>query len=542
MRPDVVFLMVAELFGLSFHCDGQSFANAVEFGTVNTFDITEASGIVASRQNPGVLWTHNDSGYAGSIFALSTNGTLLGRYYLPTVFFGNFEDIAIGPGGTPEHQYVYLGDLGDNLGTRLSIRVFRFPEPALYSYFSNSPPILPLVAAQEIELKYPDKPFDAEALMVDPLTGDLFISTKETNSARIYRASRAELDGGGPVVMSFIREMAFSGFRSVSAGDISEDGRLIVMRRNGRAWVWNRQLSQSVGAALASSGSTQPVAEDLNGEAIGFHASGLGYFTISEGFQQPVNYFRRTGSGIPREPIMFIPPGSQWRYQDEGVDEGVAWRQTAFDDSAWASGAAQLGYGQGDERTVVSYGFDDFEKNTTTYFRKQFTRTAGQTFTNLALRICYTDGAEVYLNGTEVFRRNLAANAGFNQVATGSNSERQNYWLSVPVNPALVKVGANTLAVELHRHELWLPDLSFDAQLVEASVDLPVRINGVPYLSSGSWHIALSGPVGALAQIEASDDLQLWLPAGQVVLTNGSGQFQENAGSGISQRFYRLKN
>ena len=138
--------------GMMSRCPAQSFANAVVHGIVTAPEITEASGIVASRQNPGVLWTHNDSGFGGSVFALSTNGALLGRYYVPTAFGGNYEDIAIGPGPDPEHQYLYLGDIGDNFLSRFSIRVFRFPEPAIYLYQSNSPPILPAVAAQEIEL------------------------------------------------------------------------------------------------------------------------------------------------------------------------------------------------------------------------------------------------------------------------------------------------------------------------------------------------------------------------------------------------------
>ena len=204
MRWFVVLLMLG-IAGLPFSGHGQSFSGAVQFGTVTAPEITEASGIVASRQNPGVLWTHNDSGYPGSIFALSTNGTALGRYYIPTVFYGNFEDIAVGPGSSPEHQYIYLADIGDNLAGRTSIRIFRFPEPAVYPYFSNAPPVLPVVAAQEIEMTYPDKPYDAEALMIDPLTGDLFIATKETNSARIYMTTRAKLDVGGPIERSFVR-------------------------------------------------------------------------------------------------------------------------------------------------------------------------------------------------------------------------------------------------------------------------------------------------------------------------------------------------
>ena len=209
-----------------------SFASGVALGTVQTWDITEASGLVASRQNPGVLWTHNDSGYPGSVFALSTNGALLARYDVPGVSWGNFEDIALGPGPSPEFQYIYLGDIGDNYQSRETIRVFRFPEPAVYGYQSNSPWMAPVVGAEEITLQYPDGPFDAEGLLVDPFNGDLFIATKMTNSSRIYRATRSELDAGGPVTLTFVREISF---QKVSAGDVSADGRLIALRRGSKA-------------------------------------------------------------------------------------------------------------------------------------------------------------------------------------------------------------------------------------------------------------------------------------------------------------------
>jgi hypothetical protein len=475
-------------------CLAQSFANGVRHGVVTAAEITEASGIVASRQNPGVLWTHNDSGYGGSVFALSTNGMLIGRYYVPTAFGGNYEDIAIGPGPNPEFHWLYLGDIGDDFLGRFSIRVFRFPEPAMYLYQSNSPPILPTVGAQEIELRYPDGPFDAEALMVDPLTGDLFIATKQDPDARLYRATRA--------------------------------------------------LTQSVGDALAASSGTYPVAEEPNGEAIAFHPTGLGYYTISE--DDPVTllttnyYFRRTGS-LPAQPAVFIRPGDAWRYLDNGTDQGTAWRQRVFDDATWPTNAAQFGYGQGDERTVISYGDDDFEKHTTTYFRKQFTRPSSVTWTNVALRVCFTDGIAVYLNGTEVLRRNLTPAAPFDQLAGASNADRQNFWISVPVSPALIVSGANTVAVEVHRMDPWGPHLSFDLQLLQGGVEQPMRFTGPPQLSAGVWRISIAGPAGSLARIEACADLFSWIEVGQVVLTGGVGQFQESAGAG-AHRFYRLRN
>ena len=169
-----------------------SFANGVAQGVVTASEISEASGIIASRQNPGVLWTHNDSSYPGSVFAISTNGALLARYDIPNVFFGDFEDISFGPGPTPEHQYIYLGDIGDNFASRANIRVIRFPEPAVYAYQSNSPPVQPVPSWQEITLTYPDGPHNAEAMMVDPITGDLFIATKLITNSGIYQVTRAQ--------------------------------------------------------------------------------------------------------------------------------------------------------------------------------------------------------------------------------------------------------------------------------------------------------------------------------------------------------------
>jgi hypothetical protein len=240
--------------------------------------------------------------------------------------------------------------------------------------------------------------------------------------------------------------------------------------------------------------------------------------------------------------VVLVAPGEEWRCLDTGENAGMAWRQPAFNDSQWDSGAAQLGYGQGDERTLISYGPDDFLKNTTTYFRKKFVRGSSTTLSNLALRVCFNDGVAVYLNGAEVFRCNLPANAAFDQPATGSFSDRQNYWFSVPLSPALVAVGTNTLAVELHRFERWQPDLSFDLQLAEGAVELPARFTSLPRLVAGSWRIDIAGPAGSAVTVEGSDDSQSWSPAGLVTLTNGSGQFAEAASAGRRQRFYRLKN
>ena len=188
---------------------------------------------------------------------------------------------------------------------------------------------------------------------------------------------------------------------------------------------------------------------------------------------------------------------------------------------------------------MVSYGFDDFEKNVTTYFRKSFVRSVA--VTNLALAMCFTDGAVVYLNGTEIFRRNLGTNTAYDTLAIGSNRERQDFWTAVPVTPSLLRTGTNVIAVELHRQERWTPDLSFDLQLVQANVALPVRFTAPPLKVAGNWRIPLAGPAGALARLEVSSDLSFWSVGPQLLLINGTNTYQEPIQPGELPRFFRVK-
>ena len=40
---------------------------------------------------------------------------------------------------------------------------------------------------------------------------------------------------------------------------------------------------------------------------------------------------------------VLVPDGSDWKYLDDGSNQGTAWRDTLFNDSSWDSGPAQLG-------------------------------------------------------------------------------------------------------------------------------------------------------------------------------------------------------
>jgi hypothetical protein len=82
------------------------FSSAEIAGDIQTSDIQESSGIVASRAHASALWTHNDSGGEPKIYLISTTGEGMGTYYLEGAQNRDWEDIAIGPGPQPDVNYI----------------------------------------------------------------------------------------------------------------------------------------------------------------------------------------------------------------------------------------------------------------------------------------------------------------------------------------------------------------------------------------------------------------------------------------------------
>jgi hypothetical protein len=163
-----------------------------------------------------------------------------------------------------------------------------------------------------------------------------------------------------------------------------------------------------------------------------------------------------------------LPAGSAWKFRDTGVAPPATWTQTTFDDSSWPSGLAQLGYGEGDEATVVSYGPNSNQKYITTWFRRTFTVTGTPAYQALLLRLLRDDGAVVYLNGEEVFRQNLPllglTAASTTELAVAGVDETT--FFETYVDARLLHGGTNVIAVEVHQNTAASPDLSFDLELL----------------------------------------------------------------------------
>jgi hypothetical protein len=196
---------------------------------------------------------------------------------------------------------------------------------------------------------------------------------------------------------------------------------------------------------------------------------------------QPAEYNPRTGtwtSGLPQvESETLLPAQSTWKYNDTGADLGTAWRAAGYNDAAWPSGPGQLGYGDNDEGTVIACSLTapDCATNNivTSYFRRTINIADPQRFTGLQFRVIRDDGVAVYLNGTEIIRDNLPANAGFLDLAPSTvGGGAENQYFEFFVSPDLLIGGANTLAVEVHQNELTSTDVSFDMAIEGLTSDV----------------------------------------------------------------------
>lgn len=275
------------------------YAQPVKVSGVDHGDIVEASGIVASRRNPGVMWTHNDSGDSARLFAFDIDkGKHLGVYGLGGVTAYDFEDLATGPGPKAGAHYLYVGDIGDNGKVRTSVQVHVVAEPAVST--TRTPKTVELSGVVTLSLRYPDGAHDAETLLVDPINGDLYVVVKSLDGVSPVYRSAAPHDQNGTRTLIRVALLTFgkgnlanAKFTMTTAGDVSADGSEVLIRTYYDVFLWRRPAGQLLFLALAGKPCALPVAVEPQGEAVAFDAKTHSYYTLSENKYPPLFLYKR---------------------------------------------------------------------------------------------------------------------------------------------------------------------------------------------------------------------------------------------------------
>lgn len=266
--------------------DTTHFYQGVPVGVITTDSLTEASGLAASMQYPGVLWSHNDSQNQPQLFAFDTLGRALATYTLVAPN-QDWEAMAAGPGPDSTYSYLYLADIGDNQAQYPYVTIYRLREP------DPAQPTSGALAVDSFRYTYPDGPRDAETFLVDPVLGDWLIVTKREDSVRVYSLPHDSLTTGQQVAAF---RLAIP-MRGVSDGSVSPNGHAVLLRTYDQLFFFQREGQEPLWETLARVPKRiSYLPEDgmePQGEAISWAADGADFFTVSEEYKEiPAQLYR----------------------------------------------------------------------------------------------------------------------------------------------------------------------------------------------------------------------------------------------------------
>ena len=264
--------------------------------------VSESSGICASRINPDVIWTLNDYTNGPILYAIDSTDGSVRQYPIAQGRNYDYEDIACGLGPIPSVGYIYVADIGDNLGKRgysyffglkkwQPLRIYRIREPNLSTLQDSD-----LTQWDELQLEYTNGPHNAEAMMIDPVSRRIFILTK--SSGAIWMTPEQWGPGNGKMTLELVGSINNMP-DSLTGIDISPDGKEIVVKFYNSIHYFcmgSRQYDKPedswqdiVDVLTMGDGKRVPYIQEPQGEAVCFgHSFDDGMYTLSESRGMPL--------------------------------------------------------------------------------------------------------------------------------------------------------------------------------------------------------------------------------------------------------------
>jgi hypothetical protein len=273
---NIIKVFVSALITSVIPASGQ-FATCVDSGLVDVDALVDASAMASGKLQNNVIWVCNGHSDNNRFYALDTHGKLIATYYLKTKWQRNWEDMASGPGPDPSKSYLYIADIGDNDSEWVTKTIYRFPEPN--AQLTENGKVDTINTFDKLEFVYPDGIHDAEAMMIDPLTKDYYILSKERERSRIYRASFPQPDNA----IDTLEYLDSIPYRMVTSADISNSGEEILVKEYFRISYWKRNPGETIIQTLIRPTKQKvPYIMEKAGEALCWSKNADAYFTVSE--------------------------------------------------------------------------------------------------------------------------------------------------------------------------------------------------------------------------------------------------------------------
>ena len=244
--------------------------------------LPEDSGMVVGRKHPHIFWSHNDSGNPFELFAQRLDGSIAARYRLTGGENVDIEDIAVGPCREDHAEScVYLADIGDNPEERKEVAVYQITEPARLESGT--------LVAKKLRFTYPDGAHNAETLLADPHTADLYVVTKDpVGLGTVYKLEGLSPDKLGYAVA--LLRLPQAGMFSVltTGGDVHPSGTRVLLRTYTGVFEYRGKPGQTIEKILSETPIIVTTASQRQGEAVTYTADGRGYVLGSEMTGSPI--------------------------------------------------------------------------------------------------------------------------------------------------------------------------------------------------------------------------------------------------------------
>jgi hypothetical protein len=252
------------------------FAPSKKLGKLKNKKLDEVSGLAASIANPGLFWVVNDSGNKPEIYLIDEETNIVQTYALKGVPNRDWEEIAVGPGPEPGKQYIYVGEIGDNMAMHQYKCIYRLPEPAHAS--DENKETIEVTDFDTITFALSDQRRDTEAFFIDPVTRDIFIISKWKRPVDVYQLRFADL-AKKPATAEHVGTLGIS---TVVAADFSRDGTELLVKNYNKIFYWKRPANMPVMTMLQKPGIELPYEKEPQGETVAWSAKGDGFYTLSE--------------------------------------------------------------------------------------------------------------------------------------------------------------------------------------------------------------------------------------------------------------------
>lgn len=281
----IIFIYALLFIFCKSNLNAQSFEGPKSMGLIQNPKINEASGLVVSRSNANYIWTHNDSGDKARLFLFKKDGSHLGIFSFKNLKNRDWEDICAGVGPQKGKNYIYVGEIGDNRAVYGEYKIYRFEEPNLNAM--TFPVEQEITDYTTITYKYPDGKRDAETLMLDPLTKDIYIVSKRELNVRIYRLAYPYSE----TETNTLEKVGTIPYIWVNGGDISADGTEILIKNYQKILYWKREKGETIAQTLTKPATKVRYKPEPQGEAITWKLDGTGYYTLSEEKKQEAELY-----------------------------------------------------------------------------------------------------------------------------------------------------------------------------------------------------------------------------------------------------------